>query len=200
MFEWCLCTAILKVNMIKDYAKKRPIKRKSSKKMTITSMVLVIFVIVMLITMTVWIITGRMNHTILPPVVNAKPTEKLLPRKLKEAAVEYQFYTILPKMKVQASGGHEVVAPGTSAGYWLQIAVYYAEKDAAIMIERLQLQGLMPQIAQRPSETSRKMLYAVVLGPYITKPDAIKAQQDLLKQGQNNLIFYIPEQPKTDTA
>jgi len=184
--------------MTKDYAKRRPAKKKSKKKMTMASLVLLLLVVVIVVGFVVWMMQGK--ETALPPVVEATPVKKVLPKKLVAKSVEYQFYTLLPSMKVESSLGHENIAPGASSGYWLQMAVYYAEKDAASMIERLQLQGLMPQIAQRQSETSQKMLYMVVLGPYATKPEAIKAQQALLKQGLNNMIFYVPAKPKADTA
>lgn len=176
--------------MTKDYAKRRPVKKKPKKKMTIASIVLVLLVVAVLTGFIVWITKGNMHHS--------SSQTKVVPKKPEAQAVEYQFYTLLPKMKVETSAGNEQLAPGASPGYWLQMAVYYAEKDAASMIERLQLQGFMPQVAQRPSETSKKMLYVVVLGPYPTKPEAIKAQQALRKQGFHNLIFYVSESATTE--
>jgi cell division septation protein DedD len=193
--------------MTKDYAKKRPIKRKE-KRMTPASIVLMLAIISVVVGFAFWVwhgVTHKVAEPVsasLPPVVTAVPVaKKAVPEKPKVQDVDYQFYTLLPKMKVEnLNQGDGHVLPGVSTGFWLQMAVYYAEKDAESMIERLQLQGLMPQIAQRLSETSKKTLFAVVLGPYATKEEALKEQQSLRKEGLPSMIFHAQLDEHKETA
>lgn len=107
------------------------------------------------------------------------------------SSMDYQFYTLLSEIKVIDPNQDGQNLPGAAPGFWLQMAVYYTEKDANAMVERLQLLGMNPDVIQRLSESSNKMLYYVAQGPYETKALALQKQKDLQKLKLDSLIYEV---------
>jgi cell division protein FtsN len=108
----------------------------------------------------------------------------------KEEPVEYEFYTLLPKINVPDSTQSNTSA-AEQPGYWLQIAVYYSMRDASAMVDKLQLLGLDPAVATRKSTKADRTLYVVMIGPHSSKQAAISHQQELKKINITSYIFHI---------
>lgn len=107
------------------------------------------------------------------------------------SSMDYQFYTLLSEIKVIDPNQDGQNLPGAAPGFWLQMAVYYTEKDANAMVERLQLLGMNPDVIQRLSESSNKMLYYVAQGPYETRALALQKQKDLQKLKLDSMIYEV---------
>lgn len=107
------------------------------------------------------------------------------------SAIDYQFYTLLSEIKVIDPSQDGQNLPGATPGFWLQMAVYYTEKDANAMVERLQLLGMNPDVVQRLSESSNRILYYVAQGPYATKALALQKQKDLQKLNLDSMIYEV---------
>lgn len=200
--------------MAKDYAKryKTPAPKKRGKKSTIGARLRMIFVLIVILGIIVAGIAGYFHYhpsktppSLLPPVSDAKNTllKKATPKapvvEAKEEPVDYEFYTLLPKINVP-DPVLDTTPPDQQPGYWLQMAVYYSMRDASAMLDRLQLLGLDPVITERKSTKSDKTLYVVIMGPYSTKEDAVARQQDLKKISVTSYIFHVDPPVVTATT
>ncbi len=194
--------------MAKDYAKRYKTQPKKRKKSASRSHIRSVFVLIVMLLMIGAGVTGYfyyhhpLDHktpaSLLPPASDAKATPlKKAQRKIKapvveakEEPVEYEFYTLLPKINVPDPVQNNT-PPEQQPGYWLQMAVYYSMRDASAMVDRLQLQGLDPVITERKSTKADRTLYVVIMGPYPTKEAAIARQQDLKKVSVTSYIFHV---------
>lgn len=203
--------------MARDYAKryKTPPKRRGKQQQSSVRMYLrSAFVVLVLLLVIVAGGAGyyyyhhpKLNDSALPPVSDApatslkKPPKKAPVVEAKEEPVDYEFYTLLPKINVP-DPVQDTTPPEERPGFWLQMAVYYSMRDASAMLDRLQLLGLDPVITERKSEKSDKTLYVVIMGPYPAKEAAVARQQDLKKIGVTSYIFHVdppaPMPPVTD--
>lgn len=141
--------------------------------------------------------------SLLPPVSNAEETalKTKTPAPVaeaKEEAVDYEFYTLLRKINVPDPVQINTPA-GEQPGFWLQMAVYYSMRDASAMVDRLQLLGLDPAIAERKSTKADRTLYVVIMGPYSTKELAATRQQELKKINVTSYIFHVDTPIPTTT-
>lgn len=190
--------------MTKDYAKRSTNKKydnNKTKKITLAKVILVLVIISVFVAFGLWLRTGikhkaAMQHN-LPPVETLTASHVNLSAAKKESGtdadtgMEYQFYTLLSQIKVIDPNQDGQNLPGAAPGYWLQMAVYFTEKDADAMVERLQLLGMNPDVIQRVSESSNRLLYYVVQGPYTTKAIAIQKQQNLQKLKLDSMIYEV---------
>lgn len=120
------------------------------------------------------------------PVVNAE-----------EDSVNYEFYTLLPKITVPDPKQNNA-SPDDQPGYWLQLMIYYSMRDASAFVDRLQLSGLDPVITQRKSNKTSHDLFVVVLGPFSTKENALTRQKELKKMNIESYIFHVDPPLSTD--
>ncbi len=204
--------------MARDYAKRynqksSPKKRKKSNSRAGMRGIFVVIVILLVIASGVagyfYYHQPKIPTSLLPPVADAKATSlKKPPHKApvveaKEEPVDYEFYTLLPKINVP-DPVQDTTPPEERPGFWLQMAVYYSMRDASAMLDRLQLLGLDPVITERKSTKSDKTLYVVIMGPYPAKEAAVARQQDLKKIGVTSYIFHVdpptPIPPATDAV
>lgn len=198
--------------MAKDYAKryKTTSPKKRGKKSNVAGRLRSVFVFIVILLIIVVGIAGYVHYhqpkIFAAPVSDAKPTsEKKAPNKApvveaKEEPVDYEFYTLLPKINVP-DPVLDTTPPDEQPGYWLQMAVYYNMRDASAMLDRLQLLGLDPVITERKSSKSDKTLYVVIMGPYPTKEASVERQQDLKKIGVTSYIFHVDSPaPSTDAV
>ena len=186
--------------MARDYAKryKTAAPKKRGKKSTIGARLRSLFVFIIILVIIAAGIAGYFyyHHPLLPPVSDAKATSfaKARPKapvvEAKEEPVDYEFYTLLPKINVP-DPVLDTTPPDQQPGFWLQMAVYYSMRDASAMLDRLQLLGLDPVITERKSSKSDKTLYVVIMGPYPTKEAAVARQQDLKKISVTSYIFHV---------
>lgn len=183
--------------MARDYAKKKPIKKQSSFPFKAVAF-LIVLAIVLAVAFWLW---RSYEHKVamrqlLPPVSQAKPVPiahnvaKKHPVEDVEA-VQYQFYSMLPNIKVANPDDNPDQAPGSQSGFWLQIGVYYTERDAKAMQERAQLLGMEAIIWTRISEQSNKTLFIVAIGPFEKKEAAIEKQQELQKLKLDSVIYTV---------
>lgn len=200
--------------MAKDYAKRynRKSTPKKRKKSAAGSSFRAIFVAIVIIMAIAAGIAGYVHYhqpktpsSMLAPVTDANATSlkkastnKAPVVEAKEDPVDYEFYTLLPKINVP-DPVQNTTPPEQQPGYWLQIAVYYNMRDASAMLDRLQLLGLDPVITERKSTQSDKTLYVVIMGPYPSKDAAVARQQDLKKIGVTTYIFHV-DPPVTASA
>lgn len=181
--------------MTRDYVKRS--NKKPPKRITPGKVILLLIVFTVFASFSYWLWHAAQQKTTtkhhLPPVTTLQPTHVSSNHAPSKASddVDFQFYTMLPKIKVSDPNLASQAAPGTSEGYWLQMAVYYTEKDTGTMVERLQLLGLNPDITQRTSETSGKTLYAVVIGPFANKQDVLQKQKDLQAMHLDSMIYHV---------
>ena len=204
--------------MARDYAKryKTAAPKRRSKKSTSRSSLRGIFVIIVILLVIASGIAGyfyyhqpKVPTSLLPPVSEAKatPLKKARPKapvvEAKEEPVDYEFYTLLPKINVP-DPVLDTTPPDQQPGFWLQMAVYYSMRDASAMLDRLQLLGLDPVITEKKSTKSDKTLYIVVMGPYPTKEAAVARQQELKKVSVTSYIFHVDppvvNTPPSDTG
>lgn len=207
--------------MAKDYAKRYKTQPKKRKKSASLSYMRSIFVLIVILLMIVAGIAGYFYYhyplnqktaaSLLPPISDAEETSlKKSPKKVKapvveakEEPVEYEFYTLLPKINVPDPVLNNT-PPEEQPGYWLQMAVYYSMRDASAMLDRLQLLGLDPVITERKSTKADRTLYVVIMGPYPAKEAAVARQQDLKKISVTSYIFHVDPPakvpPVTDAA
>lgn len=196
--------------MARDYAKryKTPPKRRGKQQQSNVRMYLrSAFVLIVLLLV---IVAGGAGYyyyhhpaansaevaAILPPASDAEtaPLKKAKNKapvvEAKEEPVDYEFYTLLPKINVP-DPVQNTTPPDEQPGYWLQMAVYYSMRDASAMLDRLQLLGLDPVITERKSSKADKTLYVVIMGPFSEKDAAVTRQQDLKKIGVTSYIFHV---------
>ena len=153
--------------MARDYAKRynhsqknTPKKRKKGASRSSMRAVFVIIVILLVVASGVagyfYYHQPKVPTSLLPLVTDAKATS---PKKsvnkapvveAKEEPVDYEFYTLLPKINVP-DPVQDTTPPEERPGFWLQMAVYYSMRDASAMLDRLQLLGLDPVITERKS-------------------------------------------------
>ena len=202
--------------MTKDYAKRAASKqnqRHGAKKIAWAKIILLLVVVALLAAFAWWMRAG-MQHTAalkqhLPPVesitaskINSSKTSKgyvsnkgensaKSQNESKSSSMDYQFYTLLSEIRVIDPDQNGQNLPGAEPGFWLQMAVYYTEKDADAMVERLQLLGMNPDVIQRLSESSNKILYYVAQGPYVTRALALQKQKDLQKLNLDSMIYEV---------
>lgn len=195
--------------MAKDYAKrynqnqrkKSPSKKRS--KSNARSSIRGIFVIIVILLVIAAGIAGyfyyhqpKPSASLLPPVADAKATalkkqtHKAPVVEAKEEPVDYEFYTLLPKINVP-DPQQNTAPPEEQPGYWLQLMVYYSMRDASAFLDRMQLLGLDPVITQRKSTKTDHDLFIVVMGPFSTKENAVTRQQELKKINISSYIFHI---------
>jgi len=192
--------------MAKDYAKRYKTQPKRRKKTASRSYLRITFVFIILILALGaggagyyyyhHPVTQQIPSSLLPPVSEAHDISlKKTPPKppvveAKEEPVEYEFYTLLPKINVPDPVQNNTPA-GEQPGFWLQMAVYYSMRDASAMVDRLQLLGLDPAIAERKSTKADRTLYVVIMGPYSSKEIAVTRQQELKKVNVTSYIFHV---------
>ncbi|MES2204002.1 MAG: SPOR domain-containing protein [Pseudomonadota bacterium] len=155
----------------------------------------------------------KIPTSLLPPVVDAKATS---PKKAvnkapvveaKEEPVDYEFYTLLPKINVPDPAS-STAPPDEQPGYWLQLMLYYNMRDASAYLDKLQLMGLDVAITQRKSTKTDHDLFVIVLGPFTTKENAVARQQELKKMNISSYIFHVdppianatPDQAETEAV
>ena len=200
--------------MARDYAKRynhKAAPKKRGKKSNGVARLRTAFVLIVILLIIVAGVAGYFYYhnpktlaSLLPPVTEAKATslKKALHKapvvEAKEEPVDYEFYTLLPKINVP-DPVQNTTPPEEQPGFWLQMAVYYSMRDASAMLDRLQLLGLDPVITERKSTKSDKTLYVVIMGPYPAKEAAVARQQDLKKIGVTSYIFHV-DPPVATTA
>ena len=105
--------------------------------------------------------------------------------------IQYQFYSMLPEIKVVNPDDSPGQAPESQPGFWLQIGVYYTNDAAKLMQERAQLLGSEAIIWQRISDQSGKTLFIVAIGPYPEKSAAVEKQQELQRLKLDSVIYRV---------
>lgn len=183
--------------MARDYAKRKPTKKQMAFPFKAAAFLMVLGIV---LAAAFWFWRGYQHEVAmrqtLPPVSQAKPVPivrnvaKEHPVE-NEEAVQYQFYSMLPNIKVPNPDDSPNQAPGTQSGFWLQIGVYYTEHDAEAMQERAQLLGMEAIIWTRISEQTNKTLFIVAIGPYEERAGAIAKQQELQKLKLDSVIYTV---------
>lgn len=141
---------------------------------------------------------------LLPPVSDAKAVaskakaNKAPVEEAKEEPVDYEFYTLLPKINVP-DPVQNFANPDQQPGFWLQLMIYYNMRDASAYLDKLQLMGLDAVITQRKSTKTDHDLFVVVLGPFTSKENAIARQQELKKMNVSSYIFHVDPQVINET-
>lgn len=194
--------------MAKDYARRyktSPKKSKKKKKQTPLGRLVIFFILGVCVLAGViryyhHPVAARPHASLLPPLESAANVQKkrasLMPA---EELVDYEFYTLLPKIQVpdapQDSG-----AVSEQTGYWLQLMVYYNQRDASAFLDKLQLMGLDAMITQRKSTKTDHDLFMVVLGPFSSKENVVMRQKELKKINLSSYIYHIDPLPPIEEA
>lgn len=199
--------------MPKDYAKRyktQPSKKRKKPPTQAHSRSVFVFIVFLLVILAGGagyyyyhhMLLAKASPTELPPVVNAKAESlkaKAPVEEAKEDPVDYQFYTLLPKISVP-DPAQNTAPPGEQPGFWLQLMLYYNMRDASAYLDRLQLMGLDVVIMQRKSTKTDHDLFVVVLGPFTTKENAVARQQELKKNGISSYIYHVDPPASSEVA
>jgi len=197
--------------MTKDYAKRYKNTSKKRKRSRFASRARFVFIAIVTVLIIVAAILSYVyshqnaasRHSARVGLPEAKSTMERIPAApvvdAKEEPIDYEFYTLLPKMSIPVPK-ENTVPPDEQPGFWLQLMVYYNMRDASAFVDRLQLSGLDPVITQRRSTKTNNDLFVVVLGPFSSKENALARQHDLKKMGINSYVFHVdPKVINSDT-
>jgi cell division protein FtsN len=186
--------------MKKKYSKQRTRRRYARPSPTIGRMRWIFFGVLLIVIIGVVFFSNsknkppsRSDQTRHAPLVT-HPAKKNSPPPKKS---EYDFYTMLPKMQVEANTRMPVTPANRAEGvnkktehYALQIASFKNFPDADRMRGQLLMMGFSPSIQKYIVD--EQVWHRIYIGPYHSRQAAIKQQQRLHENSISSVLVNSP--------